>query len=95
MDINIIKALSAPACPACEEERRPGNSFFSLLVAPARRALENNNITSLQQLSKFSEAEILEFHGIGSSSIPKLKMALKKKDFHLKANKNYEYNSLL
>jgi DNA-directed RNA polymerase alpha subunit len=48
-----------------------------LLSAPARRALENKGITSLKQLSKFSEKEILQLHGIGPGSIPKLKDALK------------------
>lgn len=53
------------------------NGFLSLLVAPARRALENNGITSLQELSKFTEKEILKFHGMGPSSMPKLRAALK------------------
>jgi predicted RecB family nuclease len=69
-----FKSSDCPACPICEEERNPKDNFLSLLVAPARRALENNNITTLQQLSKFSEKEILKFHGMGPGSIPKLKM---------------------
>lgn len=55
---------------------KPKGGFLSLLAAPARRALENNNILSLEALSKFSEAEILKFHGIGKSSLPKLRKAL-------------------
>lgn len=50
--------------------------FTSVLSAPARRALQNNNITTLKQLSTFTEAEVLQWHGIGASSIPKLKLAL-------------------
>jgi DNA-directed RNA polymerase alpha subunit len=38
--------------------------------------LENNGITSLQQLSTFSEKEILQFHGMGPASLPKLRKAL-------------------
>lgn len=53
------------------------NDFLSSLSAPARRALENNGIKTLKQLSKYSEKEILKFHGIGKSSIPKLVAALK------------------
>lgn len=71
------KSSDCPTCPICEDERKPGNDFLSLLSAPARRALENNGITTLTQLSKYSEKEILEFHGMGRGSIPKLHMALK------------------
>ena len=53
------------------------SGFLSTLSAPARRALENKQITSLQKLSKFKEAEILKLHGIGLTTIPKLREALK------------------
>ena len=43
-----------------------------MLSAPARRALESNGVTSLQQLSTYSEKEILKFHGMGPASLPKL-----------------------
>jgi hypothetical protein len=71
------KTSDCPTCPVCEAERKPKNGFLSQLSAPARRALENNRITSLEQLSKFSEREILQLHGMGPGSIPKLKNALK------------------
>ncbi|MBA9028417.1 RNA polymerase alpha subunit C-terminal domain-containing protein [Peribacillus huizhouensis] len=71
------KSSDCPTCPTCEQERRPTNGFLSLLSAPARRALENNGITSLQDLSKYSEKEILQFHGMGPASLPKLRNALK------------------
>ncbi|MFE4351695.1 RNA polymerase alpha subunit C-terminal domain-containing protein [Peribacillus butanolivorans] len=70
------KGSDCPTCPICEQERKPDNGFLSLLSAPARRAMENNGVTSLQQLSKFSEKEILQFHGMGPASIPKLRTAL-------------------
>ena len=70
------KSSDCPTCPTCEQERKPENGFLSQLSAPARRAIENNEITTLQQLSKFSEKEVLQFHGVGPSSIPKLKTAL-------------------
>jgi DNA-directed RNA polymerase alpha subunit len=62
--------------PICENERKPEDGFLSSLAAPARRALENNGITSLVELSKFTEEDVLKFHGMGKSSIPKLKEAL-------------------
>ncbi|MED3959122.1 RNA polymerase alpha subunit C-terminal domain-containing protein [Priestia aryabhattai] len=71
------KSSNCPTCPTCEQERKPDNGFLSMLSAPARRALENNGITSLQQLSTFSEKEILQFHGMGPASLPKLREALK------------------
>ena|SRR6476469_1763296 len=70
------KSSDCPTCPVCEAARKPANSFLSLLAAPARRALENNNITSLQQLSTYTEKEVLSFHGMGKSTIPKLQLAL-------------------
>ncbi|WP_232420947.1 DNA-directed RNA polymerase subunit alpha C-terminal domain-containing protein [Leptospira sp. WS58.C1] len=47
------------------------------LAAPARRALANNGIHSLSQLAKYSEEELLEFHGIGKNAILVLRSALK------------------
>ena len=70
------KSSNCPTCPTCEKERKPENGFLSSLAAPARRALENKGITTLQQLSKFSEKEILQLHGMGPGSIPKLRSSL-------------------
>lgn len=70
------KSSDCPTCPICEQENKPDNGFLSLLSAPARRALENNGIITLQNLSKYSEKEILQFHGMGPASLPKLRTAL-------------------
>ena len=72
----FYKSSNCPTCPTCEMERKPENEFFSTLAAPARRALENKGVVTLQQLAKFSEEEILQLHGIGSGSLPKLQSAL-------------------
>lgn len=72
------KSSDCPTCPTCEEAKRPIDGFLSLLYAPARRALENANIKSLKQLSKFSEKDILKLHGIGKTAIPILKSELNK-----------------
>ncbi|MCM3691392.1 RNA polymerase alpha subunit C-terminal domain-containing protein [Neobacillus niacini] len=74
---NFYKSSDCPTCPTCEAERKPESGFLALLSAPARRALENNRITSLQELSTLSEKEVLKFHGMGPASIPKLRVALK------------------
>ncbi|MCM3636098.1 RNA polymerase alpha subunit C-terminal domain-containing protein [Sporosarcina luteola] len=73
---NYYKTSDCPTCPICEQERKPANGFLSSLSAPARRALENNGITSIEQLSAYSEKEILKLHGMGPASLPKLRDAL-------------------
>lgn len=72
----FYKSSDCPVCPICEAEKKPADGYLSLLSAPARRALENANIKTLQDLTKFTEKELLNLHGLGPSSIPKLKMAL-------------------
>lgn len=47
-----------------------------MLSAPARRALTQAGISTLEELSKYSEAEILKLHGVGPKSLPVLRQAL-------------------
>lgn len=70
------KSSDCPTCPTCESARKPASGFLSELAAPARRALERAGLTSVPDLSKRSEREILELHGIGPSTIPTLKRVL-------------------
>lgn len=72
----FYKSSDCPTCPICEAERKPENSFLSLIGAPARRALEREGITTLEKLSDFSEMEILSLHGMGKSTLPILNNAL-------------------
>lgn len=72
----FYKSSDCPTCPICEQERKPKDNFLSTLGGPARRALENNGIKTLEQLSKYSVKEVLDFHGMGKSTIPKLLTAL-------------------
>lgn len=60
------------------------DDFMNELSAPARRALVNNGIKSLNDLSRYTEEEILKLHGMGPFSIPKLKAALKKSGLKFK-----------
>ena len=71
------KSSDCPVCPVCERENKPQEGFLSLLSAPAKRALQNKGITTLRRLASHSEKEILNLHGMGPSSIPKLKTILK------------------
>ncbi|MET3876261.1 DNA-directed RNA polymerase alpha subunit [Chitinophaga sp. OAE865] len=41
----------------------------------------------MQQLSRFSEAEVLALHGMGKSSMPKLQRALEEKGLSFKEGK--------
>ncbi|MBX9449073.1 MAG: RNA polymerase alpha subunit C-terminal domain-containing protein [Taibaiella sp.] len=70
------KSRDCPVCPDCETSKKPKEGFLSLLSAPARRALENNAIQTIEQLSDYSEKEIMKLHGLGKSSIPILRAAL-------------------
>lgn len=70
------KSSDCPVCPICEAERKTTAGFLSLLSAPARRAVASKGIKTLEQLASCSEAEILQLHGIGKSSLPKLQSAL-------------------
>jgi len=79
------KSSDCPTCPICEQERKPKEGFLSTISSPARRALENNGITTLKKLATFSEKEILQLHGMGPSTIPKLRDALKSEGLSFKA----------
>ncbi len=49
------------------------------LSAPAHRALASAGVQSLKQLTKFTEKEIKELHGIGPNAMNELRRALKSK----------------
>jgi len=70
------KSSDCPTCPTCEKEKKPQTGFLSLLSSPARNALEHHGIHTIEELSKYSEKEILKLHGIGPASMPKLRKAL-------------------
>ena len=46
------------------------------LAAPAQRALAGAGIYSLQQLTKLSEVEIKQLHGIGPNALKQLHAAM-------------------
>lgn len=72
----FYKSSDCPTCPTCEELRKPKDSFLSFIGAPARRALEREHIHTLDDLSKYTEKQILALHGMGKSTIPKLEKLL-------------------
>lgn len=79
------KSSDCPVCPVCEKNRLSGKGFIPGLSAPAKRALENKGISTLKQLSKYSEKQLLALHGIGPSALPIITRALKTTGLALKA----------
>ena len=75
MDSSYLKAAIARFVRFVSWQKSYKDSFLSLLSGPARRTLENNKTFSLEELTKFSENEILKFHGMGKAPIPKLRRA--------------------
>jgi hypothetical protein len=88
----FYKSSDCPVCPKCwPGYYREGNKgdFPDRLVAPALRALLNAKITNLAQLSGFTESQILELHGMGPSSMPKLRKALKEQGLSFKQKESF------
>ena len=52
------------------------SDFPPKLAQPAQRALAAAGIQKLEQLTRFSEAEIKQLHGIGPNALAKLRQAL-------------------
>jgi DNA-directed RNA polymerase alpha subunit len=52
------------------------NDFQKILAKPGQRALAAVGIENLEHLSKYTEAEIMELHGIGKNGMNRLKTAL-------------------
>ena len=55
------------------------HSDFPKLAAPAQRALVGAGYTRLEQLSKVSEDEIKQLHGIGKNALDSLRRAMAEK----------------
>jgi len=52
------------------------SSDLPKLAAPAQRALAGAGISNLRQLSRFSEKQIQELHGMGPNALKVLRQAL-------------------
>lgn len=60
------------------------NDLPTGLSKPAQRALHNAGITRLEQISKLSEKEIKQLHGIGPNAIKQLRATLETKGLSFK-----------
>jgi hypothetical protein len=75
------KSKDLPVCPICWSgyyRRKSGSDLPESLSAPALRALLDIDVKTLAQLSKMTEKEVAELHGMGPSGVKMLKSALKK-----------------
>lgn len=80
----FYKISTCKTCPICAQQDKPQEGFLSQMSSPARRALLSQGIDSIEALSKFSEKEILQLHGIGKTSIPILKNFLRASNLDFK-----------
>lgn len=71
------KSSDCPVCPICEHDRKPTDGFLAGIGAPARRALENEGLLTLEQISGRTEKELLSLHGVGKSVIVRLREVLR------------------
>ncbi|WP_391118141.1 DNA-binding protein [Psychrobacillus sp. L3] len=55
------------------------NDFKGILASPGQRALAAIGIENFEQLSEFTEAEVMELHGIGKNGMNRLHIALAEK----------------
>ena len=72
----FYKSSDCPSCPICAAQDKPETGFLSLLSAPARGALEHARISTLTELPRHSEREVLKLHGVGPKSLPVLRKTL-------------------
>lgn len=85
------KSSDCPICPVCWAEyykNRPKSDLPDELSAPALRALLEAKILNLKQLSRFTEKELRDMHGMGPKGIAMLKVALQKRRMSLADKKS-------
>lgn len=63
------------------------NDFESLrgVAAPARRALADAGYTRVAQLTKTTEAELMQLHGMGPKAMRAIKTAMREKGLAFRA----------
>lgn len=80
----FYKSTDCPSCPICDAENKPESGFLAKLSSPARNALVRSGINTLQQLSEYTEKEILKIHGIGPASLPVMRACLEEEGLTFK-----------
>ncbi len=54
--------------------------LFEKLAKPAQRAIQNEGIKTIEQLSRYSEKEFSELHGIGKNAMNIIKEIMSEND---------------
>ena len=75
------KSSNCPVCPICWSsyyKQKSQSDFLKKLASPALRALLKAKIKNLTQLTKWSEKDLSELHGMGPKAIAQLKLAMNK-----------------
>lgn len=80
----FYKTSECQSCPTCDKKNKPKSGFLSKLSSPARNALVHEGIDTLQELSSYTEKEILKIHGIGPASLPIMRTSLKEEGLTFK-----------
>ena len=57
----------------------------SKLAAPARRALDSAGVRSLEDLTQYSEQEVLGWHGIGKNALSVISQFLENNSLRLRS----------
>jgi hypothetical protein len=60
-----------------KQKDTPSENDLPKLSAPAHRALAAAGVKQLKDLTKFSEAEVKRWHGVGPNAMDQLRQALK------------------
>jgi hypothetical protein len=58
------------------KDENPNSEFLEGLARPAQRALAGAGYTGLEQLTRATEAELAQLHGMGPHALEKLRSAL-------------------
>jgi len=69
------------------KEDQQKSDFPVGLAAPAQRALAAAGITRLEQLTRFSEADLMQMHGIGPKALELLRQTLAAKGLYFTEKK--------
>lgn len=62
------------------------NTPLPKLAAPAQRALASANVTVLEDLSVFTEQQVMDLHGMGKNAMRILKEAMENANVHFARN---------
>lgn len=80
------KTSNCPVCPECSasEMNNKYGEEFPFIGAPAFRALDSAGIKHLNDLTRFTEKDLLALHGFGPKALTLLKKAVSKQKLSFK-----------